>query len=105
MESLSTIDDLDNEPTAEELSKAITLVAPWKAPVSDGIPANLLQHCKHDIIVKCWREGMAPQDMCDAKIITLDGLTVLVCNLEALYQIHFRLKLLAVYYYVLLFVY
>ena len=28
---------------------------------------------------------------------SLDGLTVLVSNLETLYQIHFRLKLLAVY--------
>ena len=28
---------------------------------------------------------------------SLDGLTVLDSNLEALYQIHFRLKLLAVY--------
>ena len=69
------MDDLDNEPTAEELSKAITAMAPWKAPDSDGIPADLLQHCKscllpllHDILVKCWREGMMPQDICDANI-------------------------------------
>ena len=34
------MDDLDNEPTAEELSKAITAMAPWKAPGSDGIPAD-----------------------------------------------------------------
>ena len=78
MESLPTMDDLDNEPTVEELSKAITAMAPWKAPGSDGIPADLLQHCKscllpllHDILIKCWREGMVPQDMRDAKIITL----------------------------------
>ena len=78
MESLPMMDDLDNEPTVEELSKAITAMAPWKAPGSDGIPADLLQQCKscllpllHDILVKCWREGKVPQDMCDAKIITL----------------------------------
>ncbi|MCP4267312.1 MAG: hypothetical protein GY777_17355, partial [Candidatus Brocadiaceae bacterium] len=78
MGSLPTMDDLDCEPTTEELSKAIDLMAPWKAPGSDGIPADLLRHCKssllphlHDILVKCWREGMVPQDMRDAKIITL----------------------------------
>ena len=78
MEILPTMNDLDNEPTVEELSKAITAMSPWKAPGSDGIPADLLQHCKswllpllHDILVKCWREDMVPQDMCDAKIISL----------------------------------
>ena len=52
-------------------------MAPWKAPGSDGIPADLLQHCKscllpllHNILVKCWRESILPKDMCDAKIIT-----------------------------------
>ena len=70
------MDDLDSEPTVEELSKATTAMAPWKAPGSDGILADLLQHCKsclfpllHEILVKCWREVMVPQDMCDAKII------------------------------------
>ena len=72
------MDDLDNEPTVEELNKTITAMALWKAPGSDGISADLLQHCKscllpllHDFLVKCWREDMVPQDMCDAKIITL----------------------------------
>ena len=61
-----------------KLSKAIIAMAPWKAPGSNGIPADLLQYCKScllplipDILVKCWREGMVPQDMYDAKIITL----------------------------------
>ena len=78
MESLPTMDDLDSEPTIEELSKAITEMASWKAPGSDGIPADLLRQCKscllpvlHDILVKCWREGKVPQDKRDAKIITL----------------------------------
>ena len=73
MESLTTMDDLDNELTVQEFSKAITAMTPWKAPGSDGIPADLLQHCKfcllpllHDILVKCWREGMVSQDMCYA---------------------------------------
>ena len=29
MESLPTMDDLDNEPTVGELSKAINAMAPW----------------------------------------------------------------------------
>ena len=69
---------LENEPTVEDPSKAITTMAPWKAPGSDGISADLLQHCKsclllliHDILVKYWRKGMVPQNICDAKIITL----------------------------------
>ena len=46
MESLPTMDDLDSEPTIEELSKAITEMASWKAPDSDAIPADLLRQCK-----------------------------------------------------------
>ena len=38
--------DPDNEPTVEELSEAITAIAPWKALGSHGIPADLLQYCK-----------------------------------------------------------
>ena len=59
MESLQTIDDLVNEPTVEELSNAVTSMAPCKAAGSDRIPADLLKHCKscllpllHDILVK-----------------------------------------------------
>ena len=70
MKSLPKIDDLDNEPTVEELSNAITAMAPWKAPGSDSIPANLLQQNKyfllpflHDVLVKCWREAMVAQYM------------------------------------------
>ena len=61
IESLSTIDDLDSEPTIEELSEAITEMASWKAPGS--IPNDLFRQCKscllpllHDILVKFWRE-------------------------------------------------
>ena len=60
MESLPTMDDLDTEPTVEELGKAINAMAPWKALDSDVIPANMLQHCNscllpflHYILVKC----------------------------------------------------
>ena len=78
IESLPTMDDLDNEPTVEELNKAITAMAPWKTPGSDDILSDLLQHCKscllpllYDILVKCLKEGMVTQDMCDSKIINL----------------------------------
>ena len=61
------MDDLDSVPTTEELSKAIDMMAQWKAPGSDGIPADLLRNCKscllphlHDILAKCWREGIVP---------------------------------------------
>ena len=46
MESLPTIDDLNSEPTLKELSKTITDMASWKAPGSDGIPAELFHQCK-----------------------------------------------------------
>ena len=72
------MEDLDSEPTIECLSKAITQMAYWKAPGSDGIPADLFRQWKscllpfvHDILVKLWREGNVQQDMRDAKIITL----------------------------------
>ena len=59
MEYLTTMDDLDTEPTIEELSKTTTEMASWKASDSDGIPAGLFRQCKsnllpflHDIVVK-----------------------------------------------------
>ena len=86
MDILPTMNDLYDEPTVEEL----TTMDPWKAPGSDDIPSDLLQHCKscllphlHEILVKGWREGMVPQNMCDAKIITRPD-----CN------IHRRISLL-----------
>ena len=79
MESLPTIDDLNSEPTFQELSKAIAEMAFWKKiPGSDGILANLFCQCKpcllqllHDILVKFWRVAKVPQDIRDAKIIIL----------------------------------
>ena len=78
MENWPTMEDLDTEPTVEEFRKAITGMASGKAPGSDGISADLFRQRKsyllpllHDILIKCWREGRVPQDMRDAKIITL----------------------------------
>ena len=70
--------ELDNEPTTDELSKAINNLASRKAPGSDGIPPDLIKHCKttllqplHEVLCECWNEGAVPQDMRDAKIVTL----------------------------------
>ena len=70
--------ELDNEPTIDELSKAINNLASRKAPGSDGIPPDLIKHCKttllqplHEVLCECWNEGAVPQDMRDAKIVTL----------------------------------
>ena len=72
------MEEADSEPTAEELSKAIDSLASGKAPGSDGIPPDLVKHCKtsllhllHEVLCQCWREGAVPQDMRDAKIVTL----------------------------------
>ena len=70
--------DLDNEPTTEELGKAIDALKCNKAPGEDGIPPEVIKRCKttllkplHDLLVTCWQEGQVPQSMRDAKIITL----------------------------------
>ena len=75
---LPVMGELDNEPTTDELSKAINNLASRKAPGSDGIPPDLIKHCKttllqplHEVLCECWNEGAVPQDMRDAKIVTL----------------------------------
>ena len=72
------MEDLDAEPTLEELSKAIDSLACGKGPGTDGIPPDLIKHCKstllqplHDTLCLCWQEGGVPQDMKDDKIVTL----------------------------------
>ena len=78
IEPLPIVEDLDAEPTMEELSKAIDSLACGKAPGTDGIPPDLIKLCKstllqslHYTLCQCWREGGVPQDMKDAKIVTL----------------------------------
>ena len=75
---LPIMEDLDAEPTLEELNKAIDSLACGKAPGTDGIPPDPIKRCKstllqplHDTLCQCWREGGVPQDMKDAKIVTL----------------------------------
>ena len=77
--TLPTMEELDTPPTVDELRKAIKSLASGKAPGSDGLPpeivklaseSSLLGHL-HDLLLQCWEEGTIPQDMRDAKIVTL----------------------------------
>ena len=70
--------ELDEPPTAAELSRALDQLSSGKAPGNDGIPPDLLKHCKtclltplHCFLTQCWNEQSVPQDLRDAKIITL----------------------------------
>ena len=76
---LPTMEELDAPPTIDELRKAIDALSCGKAPGSDGIPPeivkageenSLLGHL-HELLLQCWDEGTLPQDMRDAKIVTL----------------------------------
>ena len=78
IECLPTMDELDSEPSVEDLSKAIDSLASGKASGNDGIPPELIKHCKttlllplHEVLCQCWQEGVLPQGMRDSKIITL----------------------------------
>jgi len=78
IECHSVMEEADSEPTVEELSKGIDSLASGKAPGSDRIPPDLLKYCKtsllhplHEVLCQCWRKGAVPQDMRDAKIVTL----------------------------------
>ncbi|XP_076041799.1 uncharacterized protein LOC143025684 [Oratosquilla oratoria] len=78
IEPLAIMEELDAEPTIAELCKAIDSLASGKAPGNDGIPPDLIKCCKntllqplHVVLCQCWKEGAVPQDMRDAKIVTL----------------------------------
>ena len=76
--SLPVMAELDDEPSIDELSKAIDVLSSGKAPGSDAIPAELLKRNKaaiiphlHQLLVTCWRNGTIPHEMRNASIITL----------------------------------
>ena len=78
MTALPVLEELDFEPTLEELSKAIDALTSGGAPGEDGIPPEVIKCDKpalleplHELLCLCWREGKVPQDMHKAKIITL----------------------------------
>jgi len=76
--SFPTLPELDNEPTLNELKKAIDDLSSGKAPGTDAIPAELLKSNRdfllphlYQLLLTCWQKGCIPQDMRNAKIITL----------------------------------
>ena len=78
MESLSIMDELDSEPTLEEINQALDQLSSDNTSGNDGIPVELIKCAKgtllkelHAILCQCWREGEVPQDMRDANIVTL----------------------------------
>ena len=78
IQNLPVLDDLDSEPTKEDLSKAIKDLANGKAAGVDCIPPEIIKCGEptlleplHKLLCLCWREGHLPQDMRNAKIVTL----------------------------------
>ena len=72
------MDELDNEPTVEKLSKTIDSLASRKTPGNDAIPPEVTKYGKRALLLHlhvrlclCWKEGAVPRAMCDAKIVTL----------------------------------
>ncbi|XP_063605235.1 uncharacterized protein LOC134780428 [Penaeus indicus] len=77
-DDLPVMEELDQVPTLDELSKAIDMLPSGKAPGSDSIPAQVIKGGKpallqplYDLLCLCWKEGAVPQDMRDASIVTL----------------------------------
>ena len=75
---MSVMVELDSESTASESEKAINGLANGKAPGNDAIPPEVIKHGMpvlfphlHELLSLCWKKGEVPQDMCDAKIVTL----------------------------------
>ena len=63
-ESLSIMDELDSEPTLEEINQALDQLFSGKAPGNDGIPVEVIKCAKrtllnelHEILCQCWRDG------------------------------------------------
>ena len=78
IEDLPVLEELDAEPTIEEISKAIDAMSSETAPGEDSIPPEIIKCRKpallkplHELLCTCWSEGKVPQDMRDTKIITL----------------------------------
>ena len=78
IECLPELEELDREPTTDELCEPLDSLASGKAPGKDGIPAEVLKYCKetlitelHEILCLCWSEGEVPQGMWNANVVTL----------------------------------
>ncbi len=69
---------LDAPPTCEEIQEGISRLKSRKSPGIDGIPAEVYKHGDdvllkrlHDLFTKCWEQGVVPQDLKDAVIVSL----------------------------------
>ena len=75
---LSVLDQLDKEPSIEELEEALDHLTYGKSPDSDSIPPDVVKSGKpallqplYELLCLCWKEKEVPQNMRDSKIITL----------------------------------
>ena len=50
VESLSTMDELDSEPTLEEINQALDQLSSGKAPGNDGIHAEVIKCAKGTLL-------------------------------------------------------
>ena len=70
MESLSIMDELDSEPTLEDINQALDDQL-GKAHENDGIPDEAIKCAKETLLKELseirWREGEVPQDTRDAQ--------------------------------------
>lgn len=73
------MEELDAQPSVEELSKTIDSLACGKTPENDAIlpeiikagkTSTLLYHV-HELLLQYWEEGTVTQDMRNANIIML----------------------------------
>ena len=75
IECLPVMEELDNEPTIEELSKAIDGLASRESlrqRRDSPRLTDLIKHCKttlllpwHEVHCQCWKEGTVPQNIKD----------------------------------------
>ena len=75
---LPTSWELDDVPTRQEVSQAVSSLKNSKAAGPDGIPAEILKYggniitdCLHNIINQIWKSGCCPQQWKDADIVNI----------------------------------
>ncbi|XP_069179020.1 uncharacterized protein [Procambarus clarkii] len=99
IECLPIMEELDLEPTVEEVEKTLDLLSLGKAPGDDRIPTDVLKCARgtlktelHELLCQCWREGSVTQDKRDANIITLYKNNGSDGNLYNLYRLRAKTK-------------